>query len=368
MTPIGILFAVILSFLCGYIFTPFVRGIALRWKICEKPNGRTSRDIAHIGGVAIIAAILFTLIPVFLFLLPENPLHKAFLPVFIASGFLIFLLGIIDDLRSLHYFYKLFFQVAVSVFVSAGGLALLDHFGVMSLSLPAALVAFVGVALWMLSITTSFNLIDGIDGLATGTALISSAAFGVAAYIFEQPVVLALSLVTIGASAAFLRFNFPPARIFMGDSGSLFLGLIIGLISLLILFPGDGLFFRIAGSVIILSIPLLDTVCASLRRLLTNRPIFEADLRHIHHILLYRFQSVRKVDFMLWSLCAVFGLLGVMTMLGSVAAFVVSVVLQLSVFIFSLRSMVGFDLPRDKVEEILGHCGINASRVAPRGD
>ena len=154
MTPIGILFAVIISFLCGCIFTPFVRGIALRWNICEKPNGRTSRDIAHIGGVAIIAAILFTLIPVFLFLLPDNPLHKAFLPVFIASGFLIFLLGIIDDLRSLHYFYKLFLQIAVSIFVAACGLALLDHFGVMSLSLPAALVTFAGVALWMLSITT----------------------------------------------------------------------------------------------------------------------------------------------------------------------------------------------------------------------
>ena len=111
MSTFGLIIAPALAFLLSFVFTPLVRGIAVRWKICEKPNGRTSRDIAHIGGVAIIGAILFTLIPVFLLYLPENPLHRAFVPILVASGFLTFFLGIVDDLRSLHYLYKLFFQV-----------------------------------------------------------------------------------------------------------------------------------------------------------------------------------------------------------------------------------------------------------------
>ncbi len=368
MTPFGLVVTFVLSFFFGHFFTPLVRGMAVRWKICEKPNGRTIRDIAHIGGVAIIGAILFTLIPVFLFFLPADPLYSAFLPVFIASGFLIFLLGIIDDLRSLHYLYKLSFQVAVSISVSAGGIGLLDHFGLMHLTAGTALIVFVAVTLWMLAITTSFNLVDGIDGLASGISIISALSFVVAGFLFHQPVVIALSLVVFGSVSAFLRFNFPPAKIFMGDSGSLFLGLMFGLISLLTIVSGKDLFYRISGSIIVLSVPLLDTVLASLRRKLTGRPVFEADLKHLHHVLLYRYKSVRRVDLILWSLSAVFGLLGVITMRGSMTALLLAAALEAAVFTVALRSMVNFRITREKAEEILSCCGISTSRMVPRGE
>lgn len=366
MTTVGFIVPVVLSFAFGYLFTPLVRGMAVRWKICEKPNGRTSRDIAHIGGIAIIGAILLALIPVFVLLLPYDPVQRAFLPILIGSGFFTFLLGIIDDLRSLHYLYKLFFQIAVSIFISAGGIALLDHFGIIHLSLSTALIVFGCGALWMLAVTTSFNLIDGIDGLASGLALIASVAFAVAGYLFGQPLMMALSLVVFGAVLAFLRYNFPPAQIFMGDSGSLFLGLIFGLLTLLLIVPGKAVLYRIAGCIFILSIPLTDTTLAFVRRLLTNHPVFEADLKHIHHILLYRFESVRKVDVFLWCLATVLGFLGVLTMMGNVLAFVLAAVVQLAVFVIALREMVHFALPREKVEDILGRSGITASRFVPR--
>jgi UDP-GlcNAc:undecaprenyl-phosphate GlcNAc-1-phosphate transferase len=368
LTAIGLVVSAALSFMFGYASTPLVRGMAVRWKLCEKPNGRTNRDIAHIGGVAIIGAILFTLIPVFLFFLPSDPLHSAFLPVLIASGFVIFLLGIIDDLRSLHYIYKLFFQIIVSVFVSAGGIALLDHFGIVHLSLPAALAAFAISAAWMFTITTSFNLIDGIDGLASGLALIAAGAFVAAGFLFGQPLVVALALVICGSVLAFLRYNFPPAKIFMGDSGSLFLGLLFGLISLLMIVPGRMIFYRAAGCVVILSIPLLDTALAFSRRALMNRPVFEADLRHIHHVLLYRLKSLRKVDYCLWSISAAFGFLGVLTMRGNLLALTGAVALELYIFVAGLRSMVHFKVPREKAEAILKRCGINPSRFVPRED
>jgi UDP-GlcNAc:undecaprenyl-phosphate GlcNAc-1-phosphate transferase len=362
----GFIVAIVLSFCFAFIFTPLVRGIAERLNITEKPNGRTSRDIAHIGGVGIIGAILFTLIPLFLFYLPGDAITRAFTPVLIASGFLVFLLGIIDDLRSLHYVYKLILQIAVSVFIATVGLALLLHFGAVHVPLYVLLPLSGAVALWMLVVTTSFNLIDGLDGLASGLALIAGASFACAGYLFDQPLVIAIALVVCGASLAFLRYNFPPATIFMGDSGSLFLGLLFGLISLLLLVPGADLFYRIAGSIVILAVPLIDTALAFLRRIITRRPVFEADHRHLHHMLLYRYRSVKKVDLALWGLSAAFGALGVLTLRGSLVALCVALAVQIGVFIASLRAMVRFELPQASEEEILGVCGINASNGIPR--
>lgn len=368
MTPVGVIVPLVLSFVLGMFFTPLTIGMAVRWRICDKPNGRASREIAHIGGVAIIGAILFALIPAFLFYLPQSLLMRAFLPILIASGFLTFLLGIIDDLRSLHYLYKLFFQITVSLFVSAGGTGLLEHFGIIHMPLPMAFLAFGLSAVWMLTITTSFNLIDGIDGLASGISLISAAAFFIAGRIFGLPMVMALSVVLFGAVLAFLRYNFPPARIFMGDSGSLFLGLMFGLISLLMLIPGEGVPFRIAGCVIILSIPLMDTVLAFLRRVMTGHPPFEADHMHLHHILLYKMGSMIRVDMLLWAVTAVLSVLGLLTMVGFVPALVVAAFIEAVIFVFALRNMVNFDIPKEKAEEILKSCGISRNRMLPKRD
>jgi len=344
-------------------------GMAVRWRIAEKPNGRTGRgEIAHIGGVAIIGAIVFSMIPVFLFFLPQHPVNRAFLPVMIASGFLIFLLGIIDDLRSLHYLYKLFFQITVSIFVAAGGLGLLEHFGLADLSMTVSLLTAFLIALWMLTITTSFNLIDGIDGLAAGVTVISAGAFGVAGLVLGQPLVAALSLGVLGAALAFLRYNFPPARIFMGDSGSLFFGLMFGLVSLLLLVSGGGVLMKVLGSVIILSLPLLDTGLAFIRRVMSGRPPFEADHMHIHHILLFRCGSTRKVDLILWALSLVFAVLGVLTILGHTIALAAAAVLEALVFILALRRMVNFDMSREKAEEILSECGVSSSSMAVHND
>ncbi|HSG26875.1 MAG TPA: MraY family glycosyltransferase [Candidatus Krumholzibacterium sp.] len=358
----------LLSFVLGMFFTPLAIGLAVRWRICDKPNGRTSRDIAHIGGVAIIGAMIFALIPVFLFLIPQSPLNRVFVPILVASGFLTFLLGIIDDLRSLHYIYKLFFQIAVSVLVSACGVCLLEHFGLTSMSLPVALSAFGASSVWMLTIMTSFNLIDGIDGLASGIAIISAGAFLVAGMIFGHPIVIALSSVLIGASLAFLRYNFPPARIFMGDSGSLFIGLMFGLTSLLMIIPGRDILYRIPGCIMILSLPLLDTLLAFLRRVMTGRPPFEADHMHLHHILLYRLGSMRKVDSALWTLSAAFGVLGLITMKGSLTALLIGAALEVTVFVFALRNMVSLDIPIERIDELLDSYRVSPPRMLSRED
>ncbi|GEM_PF-204468 len=368
MSIIGLAVSLVISFALCYVFTPFVRGMAVRWRIGDKPNGRTSRDIAHIGGVAIIGAILFALIPLFLFFLPDDPLNRAFAYILIASGFITFLLGIIDDLRSLHFIYKVFFQVTVSVFVAAGGVGLLEHFQLIHLPVPMALLAFGGSAVWMFTIITSFNLIDGVDGLASGITITCMVAFAAAGVLFELPLVVALSVVVFGSALAFLRYNFPPAKILMGDSGSLFFGLLAGLISLLLLISGEKMLFKSIGIIFVLIIPLLDTTLAFLRRLMTNRPVFEADLLHLHHILSYRFKSDRKVDLILWSLSAFFGLIGVFSMIGNIPAMIVGGVLAVCVFILSLREMLSYGFSKEDAERMERGCTVETSRMVPRRD
>jgi len=332
-----------------------VRSLAIKLDIGDKPNGRTSRNIAHIGGIAIISAILFTLIVVFMFFLEGITLSRIFSPIFIASGFLIFLIGIVDDLRSLHYSYKLALQVMVSIFVSLFGIILLNHFGVVHFRIFWGVFSFIIVAFWMLGITTSFNLVDGLDGLASGLAIIYAISFAIAGFIFKDPLVVTLSLVVVGAMSAFLRYNFPPAKIFMGDSGSLFIGLIFGLLPLLLVIGAKRVFFVSAGSLIVLSIPVLDTVLAFTRRLLKGKAVFEADHMHIHHILLYSLKSVRRVDFVEWFLAAIHSYLGLLVMQGSLIVLVVAISLDVLIFIVALRVMVGKGVKEGRLLEILEH-------------
>lgn len=335
---------------CALALTPIVRAVAARLGIVEKPNGRARRDIAHIGGVAIVGAVLFALIPMFLFVAKEGEVERSLVPVLVASGFLVFLVGIVDDLRSLHYSYKLILQIAVSVFIGAVGLALLYRFSVIRIPVLWLAPLLVGIGIWMLLVTTSFNLIDGVDGLASGLACIAALAYAFIGSSLGEPLVTILALVVFGAALGFLRYNFPPASIFMGDSGSLFLGLLFGLISMLLLIPGRDLLVRMVGNVSILAVPILDTALAFSRRLMMGRPIFEADHLHIHHMLLQKFRSARKVDAVLWSFGAVMGLLGAMIVAGNTAAILISAAILVISFGASLFWMIDY-ASREKEKE-----------------
>ncbi|MCD6378966.1 undecaprenyl/decaprenyl-phosphate alpha-N-acetylglucosaminyl 1-phosphate transferase, partial [bacterium] len=275
---------------------------------------------------------------------------------------------LIDDLRSLHYKYKVLVQIIASIFVSVGGSTLLSYFSVFYLSMFTRIIVFSFVTLWIFAITTSFNIIDGIDGLADGIAVVSSLAFAVAGLILNQPIVVFVSVVILGSSLGFLRYNFPPAKIFMGDSGSLFLGFLFGLISLLLLISGEDIFLKIAGSIFILTIPLLDTTLAFLRRLISARPVFEADLKHMHHLLLIRFESMLKVDFILWGLTLLFSIFGILTMMGYVAAFIIAIFLEIALFTFSLTAMMRMKASTGNIDEILKKCRATSSTASERED
>jgi UDP-GlcNAc:undecaprenyl-phosphate GlcNAc-1-phosphate transferase len=165
--------------------------------------------------------------------------------------------------------------------------------------------------LWIVGITNAFNLLDGIDGLAAGAALFATMAMLGVAITLHQ-VTTALILVAIaGATAAFLRYNFNPASIFLGDSGSLFLGFTLSVLAIQSS-QKSAAAFAVAVPIVSLGVPVLDTIVVVFRRLVSGRPVFAGDRRHIHHMLLDRGLSVRQVAMGMYAVCGALALVSLL--------------------------------------------------------
>jgi UDP-GlcNAc:undecaprenyl-phosphate GlcNAc-1-phosphate transferase len=226
----------------------------------------------------------------------------------LVPGTLIFLLGLFDDIHSVGPYTKFAVQGVAAIMLFAGGLRILDLpvlFGARHLDWYIGLPITV---LWVIGITNAFNLIDGLDGLAAGSALFSTfVVFVVAVSSGSSPVSL-LTIALAGAILGFLRFNFNPATIFLGDSGSLFIGFMLSALAL------EGAqkaptVIAVAIPVVSFGLPILETTLSVLRRLISGRPVFTADREHIHHKLLQHGMSPRQVVIVLYGVSAVFALL-----------------------------------------------------------
>ncbi len=308
----------ILSAVSSLILTPTVRRVCERFGLLDEP--RDDRRVHHksiprLGGVAIFLAALIALCA-----LPfiHNSLTRSLSAVrwrFIAilvPATLVFLFGVYDDLRGSKAPLKFLVQAL------AGGLlyALGGRIEVLSvpftgvIELPAVLSLALTI-IWTVGISNAFNLIDGMDGLAAGAALFASFVMMVVSLSIYNPFVTVISIALAGALIGFLRYNFNPASIFLGDSGALFLGFTLSALAV----QGT----QKASTVVAVAIPLLafgvpmvDTGFTMMRRFLSGRPLFQGDREHIHHMLLARGWSQRRVALVLYSACALFGLMAML--------------------------------------------------------
>jgi UDP-GlcNAc:undecaprenyl-phosphate GlcNAc-1-phosphate transferase len=301
--------SVFLSFialLLSLIITPAVRWFAVRCRIVDQPDGNRKmhpQAIARFGGVAVatsyVAAFgIFLLTPTAASaIVRENTdLIWSILP----AAALIFITGVVDDLIGLKPLHKLGAQVAAASLAYMLGVRILGTVfdsGHAWWSLPITV-------LWLVLTTNAFNLIDGLDGLAAGLGFFASITAFVSA-VLNQNVPLALATGPLaGCLLGFLRYNFNPASIFLGDSGSLLIGFLLGCYSVIWSHKSATLIGMIAPLMAV-AIPLLDTVLAVSRRFLRNRPIFTADRGHLHHLLLDRGLTPRRVVLLLYGLAAV---------------------------------------------------------------
>ncbi|MGB7188004.1 MAG: MraY family glycosyltransferase [Candidatus Acidiferrales bacterium] len=226
----------------------------------------------------------------------------------LVPGTLIFLLGIYDDIHSVGPYTKFVVQGVAAVMLFAGGLRILNLpvlFGARHLAWPLGLPITV---LWVIGITNAFNLIDGLDGLAAGSALFSTLVVFVVALFNGSSLVSLLTIALAGAILGFLRFNFNPATIFLGDCGSLFIGFMLSALALAGAEKSPTV-IAVAIPIVCLGLPILETTLSVLRRLISGRPVFTADREHIHHKLLQHGLTHRQVVIVLYGVSAVFALL-----------------------------------------------------------
>jgi UDP-GlcNAc:undecaprenyl-phosphate GlcNAc-1-phosphate transferase len=321
--------------------TPWLRRFCERHGLVDEPRDDRrvhEKAVPRLGGVAIFFSVLISLS---VLALVNNLLTQTLRPelkeilVFLVCGLLVLLLGIYDDLRGANATVKFVGLAAVTaLFYALGGR--IEHLSIPfigGVSLPPV-VGFLLTMVWVVGIANAFNLIDGVDGLATGSALFSSLVLLTVSLLQGKAMVAVCALVLTGALAGFLRYNFNPASIFLGDSGSLFVGFSLAALSILGAQKASTA-VAVAIPILAFGLPVVDTGVAIARRFLSGKPIFQGDREHIHHMLLRRGWSQRRVALVLYGVSAVFGLLAMLfvnsgSSLTAVVLFVVGVAIVIA--------------------------------------
>jgi UDP-GlcNAc:undecaprenyl-phosphate GlcNAc-1-phosphate transferase len=342
--------AFILSMLCGTFLTPLVRRIAHRFGALD--HARSSRKIhghpvPRLGGVAIVVAFYVPMVALLLF-------HSGVGSMFLAErdhviglfggGITIALLGLYDDLRGANAWKKFLVQFAVAGFLFKLGFrfdVLANPFGE-PINLGWANLPF--TLFWIVGVINAMNLIDGLDGLAGGVALVAVITTFLVSLQRAHPLMMLFSSALAGSIVGFLFYNFNPASIFMGDTGSMFLGFVLATTAMQ---TNQKASTTVAVLIpcIALGLPIMDTLLAIGRRAIRGRPLFQADKEHIHHKLMDLGLSHRQAVLVLYGFCILLGAAAlVLTYASSGQAALLLVVLMLVAFVF-LRSLgyVRFD-------------------------
>jgi len=305
----------LIATIASLVTTPLIRRLCQRYNLLDVPlDGRRIHRTAvpRLGGIALYISCLaaLSLLPFLDNLLTQTLSNfKSDFFTLLIPATLVLLLGAYDDLRGANAVVKFAgLGLIATLFYAMGGridALSIPLFG--SLQLPP-LVSFVVTVVWLVGIANAFNLIDGLDGLASGAALFASLVILGVSVSQERTLTIVVALVLCGALAGFLRYNFNPASIFLGDSGSLFTGFLLAALSVLGTQKATTA-VAIVVPILAFGFPVVDTAMTMGRRLLSRKPVFEGDNEHIHHMLLARGWSQRRAALVLYGVCLLFGLL-----------------------------------------------------------
>lgn len=319
----------ITSFLVSLILVPICKKVSVHVNALDIPNKRKvhTKPMPRLGGLAIFLSFLIN------YMIFGQPTTQM-LSIIIAS-FIIILFGIVDDINPLKARYKLIGQLIASIIiVFYGGIVLKDAY-IFSYYLDFGGLAPYVTIFFILACINIINLIDGLDGLAGGISSIYFLTIAIMAILTNRigGLDIILSIIMLGATLGFLVFNFPPASIFMGDSGSQFLGFMIAIISLL---GFKNITFRsFLIPLIILAIPIFDTLFAILRRTLKGEPIGSPDKEHFHHQLLKLKFSTKTSIILIYIINLAFAAVSIFITIGDnkVASYIYIALILLLLFV-----------------------------------
>jgi UDP-GlcNAc:undecaprenyl-phosphate GlcNAc-1-phosphate transferase len=304
------------SFGLGLLLTPLARALAARVNLVDRPDGhrkKHARTTPVAGGLAVLLAGVGA-VAVGLAASPPaevvsgpgaEGLHVKPLNLWglLLSAVLICALGVVDDFRRLRGRQKLFGQlVAVAIVIQSG--VLVEKVSFFNRTVDLGLLSWPFTVFWLLGAINSLNLIDGMDGLLSSVALIISLGIAVIVVLQGNWTSAYVALALAGALLAFLFYNFPPASIFLGDSGSMLIGLVVGVLAIHSSLKGPAT-VAMATPLALLAIPIIDTSAAIIRRKLTGRSIYTTDRGHLHHCMLRRGLSNQRVLVCVSFLCLV---------------------------------------------------------------
>lgn len=305
--------------------TPLVGRGSTVLGLVDAPGGRKvhAQSVPRLGGVAVVvaAALALAIVPALL-AGPRDPEIWTAMRPFVAGGLLIFLVGLVDDIRGLGPVPKLLIEILAAAVMMASGL-LIERVTILGSTWTLGWIAYPVTAAWLVGVTNAFNLIDGIDGLAPGIAALAGAACGAILIVRGHTAEAMLLAALVGAMLGFLVYNFEPASIFLGDSGSLVAGFLLAATAIAGWQKGATALAS-AVPLLIFALPLADAAAALTRRVRARpmhgrslgavlRQVVEPDREHIHHRLLALGWSVRRTVIILYGVTAVLSILALAT-------------------------------------------------------
>ncbi|WP_101843014.1 glycosyltransferase family 4 protein [Halobacillus sp. Marseille-P3879] len=343
--------AFLFCFIITVAITPIIIKLAVYINALDTPDIRKvhTKQMPRLGGLAIFISVLSGM-------LIFTPYSSNVYPLLV-GGIIIAITGVLDDIISLAPIYKLSGQVTAALVVILSGVKIEFvnlpfggpfEFGV--LSIPITLM-------WIIGVTNAINLVDGLDGLAAGISSIALLTITSMAVMMGNGFVVFTGIIVLGATLGFLVFNFYPAKIFMGDTGAMFLGFMISVLALLG-FKNVTLFSFVIP-ILILGVPISDTLITIIRRVLQNQPIMKPDFSHLHHNLLKLGCTHPQTVIIIYTLSALFSLAAV---LFSQATLINSLVVA-TILIFSTEIMIEVSqVAGEKYRPILNRVGLSRSK------
>ena len=302
------------SFASTLALVPLMIGISRRVGFLDQPGPRKihTTPIPYGGGLAVALTLLGATFFAYydysqrIAVAPVRQEKSFAWPVYAMGSLVILVLGLIDDRRKLSARFKLLIQTIVAVGVALGG----ERLRLFDVPAPVSIAVTV---LWILAVTNAFNLLDHMDGLSSGVALLAGASFLVVALQTGQDFIAAMIVPLMGACAGFLCFNFPPAKIFLGDAGSLFIGFWLSCLTISFTFyNAHYALYTYFVPLAVLAVPLFDTSSVILIRLFRRKPIFEGDTNHLAHRLTALGMSRRGAVLTVYALTLTAGLSAVL--------------------------------------------------------
>lgn len=307
--------AFILSLIITGLITPSIIKIAKHYDFTDKPSERKvhQKPIPLGGGIAVYVGFFITILIIsfFIFFITSKQFFSynavktiKYLTGLIICGTIALIMGLVDDKKVLPAKLKFMIQIAIALILYYFG------FSIDYITLPGAKIFYLSktislilTLLWIVGLTNALNFLDGLDGLLAGITVISSVALAIITASQGQLIVTVFMIILAGSCLGFLRYNFYPAKIFLGDAGSLFIGIMFSSLSIIGAFKVTATLVFVIP-VIIMGIPIFDTTYAVTRRMVSGQPVFKADKEHLHHKLLNMGLSQKKVVLTIYAINA----------------------------------------------------------------